>query len=153
MHITPDDYQRIAHCFPKPRGKLTFDNLLVMNALLYVIENSCKWRRLPERFGNWHTIYTRVNRWAKAGVLERVFREMQSLCLISVKIESVSLDSTSIKVHPDGTGALKKTVRRPSASPAAGGAPSFTWLPEMPCSRSSSASRPGRTATPRGAGS
>ncbi|WP_425526911.1 transposase, partial [Xanthomonas oryzae] len=27
----------------------------VVNALLYVAEHGCKWRGLPERFGNWHT--------------------------------------------------------------------------------------------------
>ncbi|MEZ5302657.1 MAG: transposase [Verrucomicrobiales bacterium] len=88
-----------------------------MNALIYVIENSCKWRRLPERFGNQYTIDTRVNRWAKAGVLERVFREMQSLCLISAK--SSRCRSTAPRSRSTRTArALKKTVRIPSASPA-----------------------------------
>ena len=40
-----------------------------------------------------------------------------------IKLEAVSLDSTIVKVHPDGTGALKKTVPKPSANPAAGGPP------------------------------
>ena len=46
----------------------------VVNAILFVAENGCKWRSLPKRFGNWHTIYTRMNRWAKAGVLDRLVR-------------------------------------------------------------------------------
>ena len=29
-------------------------------------------RGLPETFGNWHTIYTRMNRWSKLKVLNRV---------------------------------------------------------------------------------
>ena len=61
-----------------------------------------------QRFGNWHTIYTRMNRWAKSGVLERVSEQLQHEQIIRIKIEAVSLDSTAIKVHPDGTGALKK---------------------------------------------
>ncbi len=68
----------------------------------------CKWRALPKRFGNWHTIYTRMNRWAKAGVLDRLFEKLQQEQLIRIRIEAVSLDSTIVKVHPDGTGALKK---------------------------------------------
>ena len=51
--------------------------------------------------------------------------------LIRVKIEAVSLDSTIVKVHPDGTGALKKTDLSPSASPEADGTPRFIWLPRM----------------------
>ena len=62
---------------------------------------------LPLRFGNWHTIYTRMNRWAKAGVLDRVFAALQDEQIIRIKIEALSLDSTIVKVHPDGTGALK----------------------------------------------
>jgi hypothetical protein len=50
---------------------------------------------------------------------------------VRIRIEAVSLDSTSIKVHPDGTGALKKTAHSPSASPAADGIPRFIWLPRM----------------------
>jgi transposase len=26
---------------------------------------------LPERFGNWHTVYVRLDRWPQNGVLER----------------------------------------------------------------------------------
>jgi hypothetical protein len=64
-------------------------------------------------------------------VLDKMFEELQREQVVRIRIEAVSLDSTSIKVHPDGTGALKKTVRRPSASPAADGTPRFIWLPRM----------------------
>jgi len=102
-----------------------------MNAILYVAEQGCKWRGLPRRFGNWHTIYTRMNRWAKAGVLDRIFVALQEQQIIHIKIEAMSTDSTVIKVHPDGTGALKKTARRPSESLVAVGPPRFIWLPRM----------------------
>jgi hypothetical protein len=64
-------------------------------------------------------------------VLDRLFEEMQHQQLIRIKIEAVSVDSTIVKVHPDGTGALKKTVRKPSASRAADGPQKFIWLPRM----------------------
>ncbi len=131
MEMTPEQYARIAPHLPLQRGNVTQDNLQVVNAILYVLENGCKWRALPKRFGNWHSIYTRMNRWAKAGVLDRLFAEMQREQLVRIKLEAVSLDSTIIKVHPDGTGALKKTVRRPLASRAAAGQPRFIWLPQM----------------------
>jgi lactam utilization protein B len=69
--------------------------------------------------------------WAKAGVLENMFEALQREQVVRIRIEAVSLDSTSIKVHPDGTGALKKTDRRPSASHEADGTPRFIWLPRM----------------------
>lgn len=131
MEISAEQFGRIERFLPVQRGNVSLRNLQVVNAILYVAENGCKWRALPKRFGNWHTIYTRMNRWAKAGVLDRLFEEMQHQQLVRIKIEAVSLDSTIVKVHPDGTGALKKTARKPSASRAADGPPKFIWLPRM----------------------
>ena len=131
MEISTEQFARIEPYLPRQRGNVSHGNLNVINAILFVAENSCKWRALPKRFGNWHTIYTRMNRWAKAGVLDRLFAQLQREQLIRIKIEAVSLDSTIIKVHPDGTGALKKTDPKRSASPAAAGAPKFIWLPRV----------------------
>ena len=129
MEITDAQYRHIAPWLPTQRGNVTLDNLQVLNAILYVAEQGCKWRGLPKRFGNWHTIDTRMNRWSKSGVLDRVFAQLQHAQIIRVTIEAVALDSTIVKVHPDGTGALKKTARKPSASPVADGTPRFIWLP------------------------
>ena len=62
---------------------------------------------------------------------DRVAWRLQQSQIVRIKIEAVSLDSTIVKVHPDGTGALKKTAHKPSASPAAAGPPRFIWLPRM----------------------
>jgi transposase len=131
MRLTEDEYEVIRPLMPVQRGNVRIANLDVLNAVLYVAENGCKWRALPERFGNWHTIYTRLRRWAAAGVLDRVFQTLQEQRLIRIRVECVGLDSTSVKVHPDGTGARKKTGRKPSASRAAAGPPRFIWLPRM----------------------
>lgn len=132
MEITEIQYQQIEHCMPRQRGNVNHSNLQVLNAILYVAEHGCKWRGLPKRFGNWHTIYTRMNRWAKSGVLSHVFGQLQHQQIIRIRIEAVSLDSTSIKVHPDGTGALKKTAPNPSKNPEVDGPPKFIWLPQIP---------------------
>jgi transposase len=131
MEITTAQFAQIEDCLPKQRGNVSLSNLQVLNAILFVAEHGCKWRGLPKRFGNWHTVYTRMNRWSKAGVLDRVFERLQQSQVVRIKIEAVSLDSTSVKVHPDGTGALKKTARKQLASPVVDGTPRFIWLPRM----------------------
>ena len=131
MELTEAQYARIAPCLPVQRGNVRLSNLQVLNAILYVAEHGCKWRGLPPRFGKWHTIYTRMNRWAKNGVLDRVFAHLQREQLLRIRLEVVSLDSTIVKVHPDGTGALKKTAPKPSANPGAVGPPSCIWLPRL----------------------
>ena len=131
MEITEAQFQRIESELPRQRGNVRVTNLQFLNALLYVAEQGCKWRGLPKRFGPWHTVYTRMNRWSKNGVLDQVFERLQKEQIIRIKIESVKMDSTIVKVHPDGTGALKKTVLKPSENPAADGPPRFIWLPRM----------------------
>ena len=106
--ITREQYELLHSHLPAQRGNVKISNLTLINAVLYVAENGCKWRALPKEFGNWHTIYTRLRRWAKKGVLDRLFEAMQAHNLIRIKVECLGLDSTSVKVHPDGTGALKK---------------------------------------------
>ncbi len=131
MELTEGQYQRIADCLPRQRGNVSLSNLQLLNALLYVLENGCKWRALPPHLGNWHTIYTRMNRWSKAGVLDRVFARLQQEQILALHLEVVCLDSTIVKVHPDGTGALKKRALKPSDAPAGDARPRFIWLPRM----------------------
>ena len=108
MEITEAQFERIAPLLPKQRGNVKVPNPQVLNAILHVAEHGCKWRGLPERFGNWHTVYTRMSRWSRNGVLDRVFEQLQRDQMVRIKVEALGLDSTSVKVHPDGTGARKK---------------------------------------------
>lgn len=128
---------------------MTYSNLEVLNAILYIAENGAKWRRLPKEYGHWHTVYARMRGWAKQGVLARVFEAMQAAQIIAFKIEVCSLDSTSVKVHPDGTGALKKTVRRPLGDRAEDSPPRFIWLPQMSGRPTAFPFPPGRPEMPR----
>jgi transposase len=78
MEITEEQYARIKDGLPVQRGNVSLTNL----------------RGLPKRFGRWHTIYMRKNRWAKNGVLDRAFARLQLEQIVRIKIESFSLDST-----------------------------------------------------------
>ena len=129
--LTEKKYGFISHCFPVPRKPPKMNNLTILNALLYVLENGCKRRSLPSEYGNWHTVYVRLNRWAKSGVLQSVFLYLQRIGMMQVDVRIVSLDSTSIKVHPDGMGPLKKRGYNRSESHAADGTPKFIWLPHL----------------------
>jgi transposase len=131
VEITETQFDRIESSLPRQRGNVKVTNLQFLNALLFVAEQGCKWRGLPNRFGPWHTIYTRMNRWSKNGTLDRVFALLQQEQIVRIKIEAVKMDSTTVKVHPDGTGALKKTDRKPLENPVGDGPPRFIWLPQM----------------------
>ena len=135
MTITHEQFRRIEHLMPVQRRKSKLDNYDFLCALLYIIENSCKWRALPEKYGRWHTVYVKFNRWSKDGTLERIFEAMQNEGIISIETNIVYLDSTTVKVHPDGTGSLKKTESNQSGVPKADLQPRFIWLPRLPKQR------------------
>jgi len=123
MEWTDKIISSIEHLFPKQRGNVTIDYLSFFQALQYIAENGCKWRALPKEFGNWNSIYYRFHYWAAAGVFDRI-EEHLMLQAIEIKgIQALSLDSTYVKVHPDGTGAPKKTVHNPSAKALVVGRP------------------------------
>jgi transposase len=131
MIINNEQFKRISRHLPLQRGNVRIDNLTVVNAILYIAENGCKWRALPSCYGKWYTVYKRVSRWAKNGVLERLFLALQKEQIAVINVEILALDSTCAKVHPDGCGALKKTADKPSEKPVEVGTPSFMWFPSM----------------------
>ncbi|MDR0764782.1 MAG: IS5 family transposase, partial [Synergistaceae bacterium] len=112
MKLTLDQYNKIKHALPVQWDNVEIDNLTLLNALLHITENGCKRRAMPDRFGKWNTVYRRVNRWAKRGVIERIFEATRRERILAVEVDFIALDSTSAKVHPDGTGAAKKNGRQ-----------------------------------------
>ena len=65
--------RRIGLVLPVQQGNVSICNAQVLNVILYVAEQGCKWRAPPKQLGNWHTIYKCMNRWLKSGVLQCVF--------------------------------------------------------------------------------
>ena len=129
MKITREQYLKIKKYLPKQRGNVSMSNINLINAILYVAENGCKRRALPKEYGNWHTIYVRLNRWSKNKVLERLFIGLQKERIINIKMEALSIDSTTVKVHPNGTGALKKTEDKTSEGQEEDLQQRYMWLP------------------------
>lgn len=131
MEITKEQIERIAPYLPRQRGNVSMSNHQLVNAILYVTENGCKWRALPKTYGNWHTVYVRMNRWSKNGVLQHLFEALQTEGIIKIRMETVCLDSTTVKVHPNGTGALKKAESRLSEDPEEVSQQKFIWSPRL----------------------
>jgi len=52
MEINERTYGKIRHILPVQRGRVTVQNITLINALLYICKNGCKWRRLPKEYGN-----------------------------------------------------------------------------------------------------
>jgi transposase len=96
-NITTEQFERISRCLPRQRGNVSMSNYQLVSAVLYVIKTGCKWRALPKAYGKWRTIYVRVNRWSKSGVLRRLLEALQAEGIVQVRTESADLDGARVK--------------------------------------------------------
>ena len=128
--ISDADWERIKDLLPGRPGQTGWvakDNRLFIDAVLWWARTGAPWRDLPERFGNWNSVWKRFDRWAKKGTWRRVFEALQD-----PDREWLILDSTIVRAHPCAAGAEKKRTgpgartSRPWAAAAAGSAPRFT---------------------------
>ena len=107
--ISVDHWNRIKDLLPGREGDpgvTARDNRLFINAVLWIAKTGAPWRDLPERFGNWNSVWRRFDRWARKGAWERVFRELQD-----PDLEWLLLDSTVIRAHQHAGGAKKGVPR------------------------------------------
>jgi transposase len=57
-------------------GVTAKDNRRFVEAVLYRFRAGIPWRDVPGRFGNWHRVYVRFNRWSKQSVWQKVFTHL-----------------------------------------------------------------------------
>jgi len=109
---------------PGQHGGVAKDNRLFIDAVLWIGKTGAPWRDLPERFGDWNSVWHRFDRWARKGVWQRLFDTLQD-----PDLEWLILDSTVVRAHQHAAGAEKKGgTRRTKRWVAAGvaSAPRFT---------------------------
>jgi transposase len=120
--ISDENWERIKDLLPGKKGDpgvTAKDNRLFIDAVLWIAKTGAPWRDLPERFGNFNSVWRRFDRWARKGVWQKVFLHFQD-----EDLEWLILDSTVIRAHPHAAGAKKKATgrgRRWARAGAAGG--------------------------------
>jgi len=103
--LRADQWNRVAPLLPGKEtdpGRTADDNRLFVEAVLWIARTGAPWRDLPERYGKWNSVYQRFNRWAKAGVWERVFETLQD-----PDLEWLMIDSTVVRAHQHAAGQKK----------------------------------------------
>jgi transposase len=93
------------------RGPRT-DNRRFLNALLWMARSGSRWRDLPARLGDYHTVKRRYYRWIAMGVLEAMFEVLAR----EADLEWLMIDSTIVRAHQQAAGARReKGGRMPRA--------------------------------------
>ena len=106
--LRDDQWERLEQLgLPGGRGHVgvtAADNRLFVEAVLYRFRAGIPWRDLPPRFGNWHRVYVRFNRWSKTDIWQKVFAQLAK----EPANEYAMIDSTIVRAHRSAAGARKK---------------------------------------------
>lgn len=105
--LRDDQWEKLKPLLPGKagdRGATAKDNRLFIEAVLWIGRTSSPWRDLPAELGNWHTTYTRFNRWAVSGVWQRIVEAVSG----DRDLEALMMDSTAVRAHQHAAGAQKK---------------------------------------------
>jgi transposase len=84
------------------RGPPISDKRRIVNGILWVLRTGAPWRDLPERYGNWNSVFVRFTRWSKIGVWEAAFETLASLGPPADKEHAI--DSTIVRAHQHAAG-------------------------------------------------
>lgn len=80
-----------------------------LEAVFWITRSGSQWRLLPEKYGNWNTVYKRFARWSAADVFEKLFDHFSN----DRDLEYLLIDSTIVRAHACSSGAQKKKATNP----------------------------------------
>jgi len=100
--LTDAQWSKLQPLLPRRRQgrQSTLGDRLFVDAVIFRARTGIQWRDLPERFGNWKTVYNRFRNWAAKDVWAQVFRELQ----IDVDETASIVDGTTVRAHQDASG-------------------------------------------------
>lgn len=115
--LTDAAYEMIRGYLPKEKttGRPGMDTRLFLDALGFIVREGCSWRSIPEKYGKWNSIYKKFRSWESQDLFRKLYwclmglydETSDGLVLIERIYYSISIDSTSNKVHQNAAGARK----------------------------------------------
>lgn len=115
--LSDEQWQQLKPLLPpeKPEtGRTNLNHRTVINGMLWILKTGAPWRDLPERYGKWQTVASRLYRWQKNGVWDRVFAHLQQSKDSDGQLdwEVHYVDGSVIRAHQHAAGA-KKVAQKP----------------------------------------
>lgn len=114
--LTNEEWEKLQPLLPaqKPKtGRPALDHRQIINGILWILRTGAPWRDMPERYGIWSTISSRFYRWRKAGIWERLLKEIQEKADAANQLDWQThyVDGTVIRAHQHAAGAKKGTQK------------------------------------------
>jgi transposase len=121
--ISDEAWAVIGPLFPaaKATGRPPVDRRTVVEATAWRFRTGAPWRDLPERFGNWSTIYKnfgeqRRTRYRGRNVVERCFNKLKQRRGIAMRSDMTARNHhAGICPPPPSTGSTAGSATRPGA--------------------------------------
>ena len=105
------------------RGPPISDKRRTVNGILWVLRTGAP--DMPERYGNWNSVFVRFTRWSKLGVRDAAFETLASLEPPADKEHAI--DSIIVRAHQHAAGVKGGIkIRKRSAARAAASRPKST---------------------------
>ena len=120
------------------RGRPPLDRRATINGILWRLRTGAPWRDVPERYGNWNSIWRCFRRWCRGGVWEAV---AATLAETMGDNRHHSIDSTTVRGHPQAAGAKGGLANKRLANRGAGSPVRFIVWP-MPAAGPSPSTSP-----------
>lgn len=96
-------YAFLRHC-PNVYAGYEADCRRFIDGVYWIMRTGAQWRELPEKYGNWNSVYKRFARWCDKDIWQNMHQHFAD----DPDMENLILDSTIVRAHPCAAGALKK---------------------------------------------
>lgn len=92
---------------------------------MWIARTGAQWRRLPDEYGKWNSVFRRYRRWTTRGVFDAMLERLAQV--VERDTSADMIDSTVVRAHHCAVG-IKKELAMPrrSAARAVGSPPSST---------------------------
>lgn len=97
---------------PAPTGRpITRSRRTLLDAIAWRVRVGAPWRYLPGGFGPWQTAYWLFRTWQMRGIWPMIVKAIQTFLDAAGRLDwTVSVDSTTVRVHRSAAGAAKRPI-------------------------------------------
>jgi transposase len=118
--LTDEQWKLIESLMPRRRpGGRWNDHRTTLNGMMWILKSGSPWRDMPERYGNWKSVYHRFKRWADDGTLDKILDRLR-LRLDKdgyIDWDVWCVDGSNVRAHPAAAGASETSKKTGPTSP------------------------------------